>query len=269
MPAPDAGCLVSLIKHLELQLSVADVEELVKLMKQIIRTIPKNPGGNTKAGNSFRKSVILDERNLGNLGNAFAIVFVEVFEGGALNAGDWEIIETALECIVAAKHVRDFELMDWFQEEEARKALQKKEYAERADQDKVKQQHMLRLQEIRELKKQCEYDEDKLLAWCRQSSSSSYVDGGPKPVDLYQDERLQMKKPKVDDSSQIHHRYVVSPGKEKIGGRWYTHEQIREHEKQRKELEERQKKERQQEATIAANRAAALARKQAKAAQRR
>ena len=274
MPAPDAGFLVSLIKHLELQLSVADVEELVKLMKQIIRTMPKNPGGNTKAGNSFRKSIMLDERNLGNLGNAFAIVFVEVFEGGALNAGDWEMIETALECIVAAKHVRDFELMDWFQEEEARKAREaedpkKKEYAEKADQDKVKQQHILRLQEIRELKKQCEYDEDQLLAWCRKSSSSTYVDGAPKPVDLYHDEQPQMKKPKVEHSSQIHHRYVVSPGKEKIGGRWYTHEQLREHEKQRKQLEERQKKEKQQEATIAANRAAALARKQAKAAQRR
>ena len=213
MIAADASCIVSLIKNLELQLSLVDVEELVKLIKNISRAIPRDPGGTTKPGNAVRKSMSLDQlnklsknvdqTNFGTLGNAFAILFVEVFEVGTLDAGDWEIIETALECIVAAKHVRDFDLMDWVQEEEARKAreaeaLKEKEDAEKAEQEKVKQQHIMRLQEIREVKKQCERDEAKLVATCQQSSSSHYVDRAPKPVDLFREEPPEMKKPKID-----------------------------------------------------------------------
>ena len=56
----------------------------------------------------------------------------------------------AIECIVAAKHVRDFDLMDWVQEEEARKAreakaLKQKENHQKAEHEKLKQQHMINL----------------------------------------------------------------------------------------------------------------------------
>ena len=164
-----AACIVSLIKNLEeLQVSLADVEELVKLIKNISRTIPKHLGPTTKQRPADFKSLSLDKLNklskkvdhetFGTLGNAFAILFVEVFEVGTLDVRDWESIETTLECIVAAKHVRDFDLMDWVQEEEARKAreaeaLKQKENHQKAEQEKLKQQHMMRLQEIREVKK--------------------------------------------------------------------------------------------------------------------
>jgi hypothetical protein len=164
-----AACIVSLIKNLEeLQVSLADVEELVKLIKNISRAIPKHLGPTTKQRPADFKSLSLDKLNklskkvdhetFGTQGNAFAILFVEVFEVGTLDVRDWESIETTLECIVAAKHVRDFDLMDWVQEEEARKAreaeaLKQKENHQKAEQEKLKQQHMMRLQEIREVKK--------------------------------------------------------------------------------------------------------------------
>ena len=228
MIAADAGCIVSLIKNLELQLSLVDVEELVKLIKNISREIPRDTGATTKPRTAVRKSMSLDklnklsknvdQTNFGTLGNAFAILFVEVFEVGTLDAGDWEIIETALERIVAAKHVRDFDLLDWVQEEEARKAreaeaLKEKENAEKAEQEKLKQQHIMRLQEIREVKNQCERDEAKLVATCRQSSSSHYVDGAPKPGDLFQEERPEMKMPENEYHAKFQPRYEVSPGK--------------------------------------------------------
>ncbi|CAL1160391.1 unnamed protein product [Cladocopium goreaui] len=210
MSPADAGCLVSLIKNLELQLSLGDVEELVKLMKNISNEITRETGATTKPRNSVRASLSknVDQTKFGSLANAFAIIFVEVFEVGTLAACDWEIIETALECIVAAKHVRDFELLDWVQEEEARKAreaeaLKEKENAEKAEQEKLKQQHIMRLQEIREVKKQCERDEAKLVATCRESSSSHYVDGAPKPADLFRGDTPEMKKPKNDYHAKL------------------------------------------------------------------
>ena len=220
MIAADAGCFLSLIKNLELQLSLADVEELVKLIKNIANEITRDTGATTKPRNAVRKSMNknVDQTKFGSLGNAFAILFVEVFEVGTLDAGDWEIIETALECIVAAKHVRDFDLLDWVQEEEARKAreaeaLKEKENAEKAEQEKLKQQHIMRLQEIREVQNQCERDEAKLVATCRESSSSHYVDGAPKPGDLFQEERPEMKMPKNEYHAKFQPRYEVSPGK--------------------------------------------------------
>ena len=220
MIAADAGCFLSLIKNLELQLSLADVEELVKLIKNIANEITRDTGATTKPRNAVRKSMSknVDQTKFGSLGNAFAILFVEVFEVGTLDAGDWEIIETALECIVAAKHVRDFDLLDWVQEEEARKAreaeaLKEKENAEKAEQEKLKQQHIMRLQEIREVKNQCERDEAKLVATCRESSSSHYVDGAPKPGDLFRGETPEMKKPKMEYHGKFQPRYEISPGK--------------------------------------------------------
>ena len=267
MSPADAGCLVSLIKNLELQLSLGDVEELVKLMKNISNEITRETGATTKPRNSVRASLSknVDQTKFGSLGNAFAIIFVEVFEVGTLAACDWEIIETALECIVAAKHVRDFELLDWVQEEEARKAreaeaLKEKENAEKAEQEKLKQQHIMRLQEIREVKKQCERDEAKLVATCRESSSSHYVDGAPKPADLFRGDTPEMKKPKNDYHAKVQPRYEVSPGKKRwMNGKWYRPEEIELFEKCRRETEAR----------IAANRAAALARRDAMAQQKR
>ena len=173
--------------------------------ENISNEITRETGATTKPRNSVRASLSknVDQTKFGSLANAFAIIFVEVFEVGTLAACDWEIIETALECIVAAKHVRDFELLDWVQEEEARKAreaeaLKEKENAEKAEQKKLKQQRIMRLQEIREAKKQCERDEAKLVATCRESSSSHYVDGAPKPADLFRGDTPEMKKPKND-----------------------------------------------------------------------
>jgi hypothetical protein len=155
-----AACIVSLIKNLELQLSLVDAEELVKLIENISRAIPKHLAPTTKQRPAVSKRLSLEKLNklskkvdhegFGTLGNAFAILFVEVFEVGTLDVRDWESIETTLECIVAAKHVRDFDLMDWVQEEEARKAreaeaLKQKENHQKAEQEKLKQQHMINL----------------------------------------------------------------------------------------------------------------------------
>ena len=142
------ACIVSLIKNLELQLSLADAEELVKLIENISRAIPKHLAPTTKKMNKLSKKV--DHEGFGTLGNAFAILFVEVFEVGTLDVRDWESIDTELECIVAAKHVRDFDLMDWVQKEEAGKAreaeaLKQKENHQKTEQEKLKQQHMINL----------------------------------------------------------------------------------------------------------------------------
>ena len=94
-----AACIVSLIKNLEeLQVSLADVEELVKLIKNISRAIPKHLGPTTKQRPADFKSLSLDKLNklskkvdhetFGTLGNAFAILFVEVFEVGTLDVRD-------------------------------------------------------------------------------------------------------------------------------------------------------------------------------------
>ena len=84
MIAADAGCFLSLIKNLELQLSLADVEELVKLIKNIANEITRDTGATTKPRNAVRKSMNknVDQTKFGSLGNAFAILFVEVFEVG-------------------------------------------------------------------------------------------------------------------------------------------------------------------------------------------
>ena len=99
-----AACIVSLIKNLEeLQVSLADVEELVKLIKNISRAIPKHLGPTTKQRPADFKSLSLDKLNklskkvdhetFGTLGNAFAILFVEVFEVGTLDVRDWQSID--------------------------------------------------------------------------------------------------------------------------------------------------------------------------------
>eukprot|EP00435_Cladocopium_sp_Y103_P021257 s2745_g5.t1 len=129
-----ANAIVSLVKTLDLQLTLNDGEELVVLVRSIIDMTKMALANNNKEKRLTQESLakiskkVVHEK-LSHVGNSFAIVFVELLDVFALNVADWEAIETSLELIVAAKHVREFEFLDHHQEEE-REIHAMKQFAE-------------------------------------------------------------------------------------------------------------------------------------------
>ena len=161
--ANTAESLALLIQNAELTLSLHDVEQLSQLVANIIDFVSKSEKKCPKKPFDMlvKAAGKIDLEKFSAIGNSFAIVFGELLENLALDVAGWQTVQMNLEMLVAGKHVRSFELMDYLQEEDRRKseiaeAIQRREMEDEQKKQQAdetqKEARMQELQRIPDLK---------------------------------------------------------------------------------------------------------------------